>query len=545
MKHPAARTSTIAQVSQTAVLEPPSVVPLFELRRYRAGALPMLFVMALAALTAIPLAKEHDKLWWSLWGAVGVLAVWDALLLANAAVGARLLSIDVVLRKQHYLQACAQGSILLYWGWYWREVYHSAPLLLAQLLFAYAFDMLLVWSRRGEYQLGFGPFPVVFSINLFLWFKPDWFYLQFVLIALGFTAKEFIRWTKDGRSAHIFNPSSFPLGVFALILLLTGTTGLTWGAEIATTQFYPPHIYLFVFLCGLTGQYLFGVGTMTFAAAATMYVFGLLYFWSTGVYYFFDTYIQIAVFIGMHLLFTDPSTAPRTELGRILFGILYATGVIVIYGLLGNLHQPTFYDKLLAVPIMNLLIRAIDAAVRSPALQWLDPANLGRMLAPRRRHLVYIGMWATLFVVMNVTHAIGDTVPGHWVPFWQQACGQQRPYACANLTLIESRYCDAGSGWACNEMGILLGRNRQASVARSMFLRACSGGFDPACDNGRRLDRGAGPLTSADPQTADYQILLREGKGPLPPLSDQELYTRACSQGWTAACAAAPGSSSK
>ena len=84
-----------------------------------------------------------------------------------------------MLRKQHYLQACAQGSVLLYWGWYWREVYDSAHLILAQLLFAYAFDMLLSWSRRDTYTLGFGPFPVIFSINLFLWFKPDWFYLQF------------------------------------------------------------------------------------------------------------------------------------------------------------------------------------------------------------------------------------------------------------------------------------------------------------------------------------------------------------------------------
>src|SRR5207245_3635302 len=145
-------------------------------------------------------------------------------------------------------------SILLYWGWYWREVYHSAPLLIAQLLFAYAFDMLLVWSRRDTYQLGFGPFPVIFSINLFLWFKPDWFYLQFVLVAAGFAAKELIRWNKDGRQAHIFNPSSLSLGLFSLILILTRATHLTWGSEIATAQVNPPHIYLLIFLVRPPGQ---------------------------------------------------------------------------------------------------------------------------------------------------------------------------------------------------------------------------------------------------------------------------------------------------
>ncbi len=159
-----------------------------------------------------------------------------------------------MLRAQHYVQACAHTSIFLYWGWYWRPVYESAYLIVAQLFFAYAFDMLLSWSRRDTYTLGFGPFPIILSTNLFLWFKQDWFYLQFLMIAVGFAAKEFIRWNKDGRQTHIFNPSSFSLTVFSLALLLTGTSDITWGQDIAITQFYPPHMYLFLFLVALPGQ---------------------------------------------------------------------------------------------------------------------------------------------------------------------------------------------------------------------------------------------------------------------------------------------------
>jgi hypothetical protein len=59
----------------------------------------------------------------------------------------------------------------VYGGWYWRQAYDWAPFIGAQLLFAYAFDMLLTWSRRDRYLLGFGPFPIISSINLFLWFK--------------------------------------------------------------------------------------------------------------------------------------------------------------------------------------------------------------------------------------------------------------------------------------------------------------------------------------------------------------------------------------
>ncbi len=165
----------------------------------------------------------------------------------------------------------------MYWGAYWHQVYDSAYLIAAQLVFAYALSAVLAWSHGDTYSLGFGPFPIIFSTNLFLWFKPDWFYLQFLMVALGFAAKELIRWKKDGRQTHIFNPSSFPLAVFSIGLILTGSTNLTWGQEIATTQILPPHIYLLIFLVALPGQFLFGVASMTLAAVTTAALWGLVY----------------------------------------------------------------------------------------------------------------------------------------------------------------------------------------------------------------------------------------------------------------------------
>ena len=83
-------------------------------------------------------------------------------------------------------------------------------------------------------------------------------------------------------------------------------------------------------------------------------------------------HVPIAVFLGMHLLFTDPSpTSPRTELGRIIFGALYGLSTIALYSLLlRHMGLPTFYDKLLQVPVLNLLDQAlIDRAARSKLLQ--------------------------------------------------------------------------------------------------------------------------------------------------------------------------------
>ena len=85
----------------------------------------------------------------------------------------------------------------------------------------------------------------------------------------------------------------------------------------------------------------------------------------TGIYFFYDSYIPIAVFLGMHLLFTDPSTSPRTELGRIIFGVLYGLSTVLLYQMLGSLGMPTFYDKLLQVPLLNLSIQGIDRIARS------------------------------------------------------------------------------------------------------------------------------------------------------------------------------------
>src|SRR2546423_4555425 len=133
-------------------------------------------------------------------------------------------------------------------------------------------------------------------------------------------------------------------------------------------------MYLKLFLIGLPGQFFFGVTTMTMSAVVTTYAFGLVYLAATGIYFFYDSYIPIAVFLGMHLLFTDPSTSPRTELGRIIYGALYGLSTVVLYEALGSAGMPTFYDKLLQVPLLNLSVKGIDRIARSRMLRTFDPA---------------------------------------------------------------------------------------------------------------------------------------------------------------------------
>ena len=475
-------------------------------------ALPAACAVGLAAFEFLPAASRHPALQQSLVAAAVLLAGWHAGLLLRAQVGGRHLRVVIAPRAQHYLQACAQLSVLLYWGWHWRPVYDHLPLVAAQLLFAYAFDMLLAWSRRETYALGWGPFPIILGINLFLWFEADLFLLQLLMIAVGLAAKELIHWEKDGRRAHVFNPSSFPLALCSLVLILTATTDRTLGQEIATTFDIPPRIGLWIFLIALPGQLLFGVAPMTLAATVTLFALSAAYQAVTGTYFFVDSHIPAAVFLGMNLLFTDPSTSPRTELGRLAFGVLYGLSVAALYAALGALGAPTFYDKLLAVPLLNLTVQALDRWARSDAVRRLDPAALGRSLSPRRRHLAYMAVWAAAFLPINALEGVGD-IREAGVPLWRQACDRGRADACRALAATYAPECVAGSPRACNELGILTAEGLTSSplAAPAAFARACSLGLREGCANAEEL--ASGGRNWRRPAVADTRAPDERGPG--------------------------------
>lgn len=466
--------------------------------------------------------------------AAAVLLLWTAGLFYGARSRRRVLSLRVVLRPQHWMQAIAQTAILLYWGRYVHFVYAYLPMVVAQLAFAYGVEALVNWSRRDEHVLGFGPFPIVLSINLFLWFKPEWFFLQFGMILLGYLVKEFVRWQRDGRSAHVFNPSSFPLAAASLLLIAAGASDITFGEAIASSQFYPPSIYLVIFLAALPGQLLFGVATMTIAAVVTLYATSSVYFALSGTYLFYDTHIPIAIFLGMHLILTDPSTSPRSLPGRIAFGALYGAGVAIVYSALDARHIPSFYDKLLPIPFLNLMVRGFDRLAAAGRLSWLDPSRLGLRPPATRLRLAPTAIWAVVFLGLSAIHGIGDNPRGQSLPFWIQSCQAGHRRACDYTSQMTYNYCTDGSGWACNEWAI-----QQAAAGRpapQIFQRGCQLGFAPACQNADRQSNDAATLSRGPPQLTDLPIVLRGTKQPLKTRQPAELYARACRQGWPGAC---------
>ena len=221
--------------------------------------LPALLTLILASFTTLSRIGSNPNLKASFLGAAGLLLIGLGVLWWNVVRTGRTLTYEFVPRRVHWVQMCMHSSVYAYWGWYWREVYHEIPLIMAQVVFLYVLDMLVCWSRRDNWILGFGPIPIIFSMNLFLWFRDDWFYLQFAMVAIIVFGKEFVRWKRDGHLTHIFNPSAFALFLTSIVLIATRTTSITWGEEIATTFLYPPNFFVEMFVLGLIVQSLFSV----------------------------------------------------------------------------------------------------------------------------------------------------------------------------------------------------------------------------------------------------------------------------------------------
>ena len=96
----------------------------------------------------------------------------------------------------------------------------------------------------------------------------------------------------------------------SLAVLLTDTTDITWGQTIASGLNVPTYMFETIFFVGVVVQILFGTTLVTMGAALTVWGIGVAYFHLTGWWFFNDTHIPIAVFLGMNLLITDPSTSP-------------------------------------------------------------------------------------------------------------------------------------------------------------------------------------------------------------------------------------------
>lgn len=176
----------------------------------------------------------------------------------------------------------------------------------------------------------------------------------------------------------------------------------------------------------------------------------------------------------------------------------------------------------------------------SDALKRFNPANIGAMLAPRRRHLVYMVVWAIAFALMNAADGVGDIRGSRGVPLWRRACDQDRSGACEVLATILTQHCVEGSAWACNKLGILSAEGEASSPLppSASFSRACALGSSAGCENARLQAAGRRDWRRLPPNPADYVVLLQteDGGDATTDQQPRSLVDRACTAGWVEAC---------
>lgn len=298
---------------------------------------------------------------------------WTVMLLCSAGLTAAFLyfvwrqrtaaekcHVELNLRPTHFVQAMAQGSIYFFVGQYWNGVAQWAPFILYQLIAAFVFDFLLSVYRQNRYKLGFTIFPIVLSINLFMWFKPDYFAGQMAMVFAAILAKAYIVRRIDGRPVHIFNPSALPLAVTAvLVVLVLNSEYVLSTNNIVASYLIPPHFQLFVFAVGLFSHLAGGVAFISLGAVSTLFVIDVLFRTFTGLPPMGDI-VHPSVFIGITLLATDPVTSSKTRVGQIVYGCLYGVGIFITYVTLQAFGYPTYYDKILPVPILNYFAPYFD-----------------------------------------------------------------------------------------------------------------------------------------------------------------------------------------
>lgn len=278
----------------------------------------------------------------------------------------------------HALPTALQTTLFAYWLAHWPDGRILIVLIAVQLAYAYVFDFLFSVVREPRWQAGLGPVPVVLSTNLFAQFIGDAYWCSFLAVAVGLAAKTFV--LRDGK--HIFNPSVIGLTVVAVIELASPSIGSPdFGHEFDA----PPNMTELILMLALIVQLRLPVVLVTLGAAL-----GILATNRVVPDAAFNP-AWAAVTLVLCLLITDPATIPRSEKGKLLFGLFVGSGMVVGHNLLIAAGYSDFWAKLAAVPLANLLVPAFNrGADLLPGIPGLSP----------RFAKVHVALWLALCLTL-------------------------------------------------------------------------------------------------------------------------------------------------
>ena len=195
-----------------------------------------------------------------------------------------------------------------------------------------------------------------------------------------------------------------------------------------------------------------------------------------------------------------------------------------------NAGLPTFYDKLLQVPFLNLSIKRIDRLARSRPLRALDPAALGRVAgaasAPSRLH-VRLGDR-----VRRDERGAGRRRRPSRAVAAVLAAGLRGRTAVAVVSGRAAGFCDHGSGGPATSWAFSARRERDLAGAASRCdgLRARL----RAGVRQRRSDAPDGHSRARRRRSTTTRSSCAAARDPIAERTPAALHALACRQGWSA-----------
>jgi hypothetical protein len=265
-----------------------------------------------------------------------------AIMLAAMLVGVwRRGRVSWEIRLPHLIPACIQVILFTYWGLYFGQVKEHAPSILLQLMLGFSIDALFAFLKFGSWRIGASPLPIVLSSNLFAWFTP----LGIVInLGVAFASKTFLH--RNGR--HVLNPSATGLATAGLTAMLF-PQWVSFGGVFHVMNLAPNMTELVVLLA-LWPQSRFRIVPVSIAALVVLQLLQI-----PGA-------VRPSMLLAIGLLATDPATIPKTDLGKLLFGVFIGLAFPLTSITLRTLGTPDDFSKVLAIPFANALVPTFDRA---------------------------------------------------------------------------------------------------------------------------------------------------------------------------------------
>ncbi len=319
-----------------------------------------------------------------LWTAFGAMVAWAGLLLASQLRNRQQKRVNLRFKATHLLPALIQLVLYGYWSSQVSEVYGQLPRIAIQLVFAFALDALLGLTLRRQWDLTFGPVPIVLSTNLFVWFPPGAFHLSLAVIALAIASK----WLLQRQGRHVFNPSAFGIAVVGAACI--AMPNVARFQDIAHLISEPRWMLALIVGLGLIAQLRVPIVLITLSSSAV-----LLGLKAVGAYHVVYPFWP-AILLALTLLATDPATVPQTSLGKLFYGLSFGLLVWATSAVLTLCGESDFFGKVLPMPLVNMLVPQFDRAGDWLAARLVRRAQwLVQALEPRW-NWAHVAIWAAL-----------------------------------------------------------------------------------------------------------------------------------------------------